>query len=65
MEGFFWLAGLAGHGVAAGYSVGLLAASLVLQESPGPGPDEFSAGPVSLRDREVAPLLFRSTSSRG
>lgn len=39
--GFFWLAGLAGHGVATSYSVGLLAASLVLQESPSGGPAAF------------------------
>ena len=44
VEGFFWLAGLAGHGVAASYSVGLLAASLVLQESPGAAPAAFSPG---------------------
>lgn len=44
VEGFFWLAGLAGHGVAASYSVGLLAASLVVQESPGAAPAEFSPG---------------------
>lgn len=41
VEGFFWLAGLAGHGVATSYSVGLLAASLVLQESPGAAPAAF------------------------
>ncbi len=39
--GFFWLAGLAGHGVATSYSVGLLAASLVLQESHGAAPAAF------------------------
>jgi len=44
VEGFFWLAGLAGHGVAASYSVGLLAASLVLQESPSAGPAAFRPG---------------------
>ena len=44
VEGFFWLAGLAGHGVAASYSVGLLAASLVVQESPGAAPAAFSPG---------------------
>lgn len=42
--GFFWLAGLAGHGVVTSYSVGLLAASLVLQGSPGAAPAAFRPG---------------------
>ncbi len=44
VKGFFWLAGLAGHGVAASYSVGLLAASLVLQKTPGAAPNPFWPG---------------------
>ena len=44
VKGFFWLAGLAGHGVAASYSVGLLAASLILQETPGSAPNPFRPG---------------------
>jgi len=31
VEGFFWVAGLGGHGVTASYSVGVLAASMILQ----------------------------------
>jgi len=34
LEGFFWLAGLGGHGVTVSYSVGLLAASLITQKIP-------------------------------
>ena len=44
VEGFFWLAGLAGHGVTTSYSVGLLAASLVVQESPSAAPNPFGPG---------------------
>ncbi len=44
VEGFFWLAGLAGHGVTTSYSVGLLAASLVVQESPSVAPNPFGPG---------------------
>lgn len=31
LEGFFWVAGLGGHGVTVSYSVGVLAASMILQ----------------------------------
>lgn len=34
LKGFFWLAGLGGHGVTTSYSVGLLAASLVTNKTP-------------------------------
>ena len=44
LEGFFWLAGLGGHGVTASYSVGLLAASLVAQQTPGAAPAPFWPG---------------------
>ena len=44
LEGFFWLAGLGGHGVTVSYSVGLLAASLVVQKTPNPAAAPFWPG---------------------
>lgn len=41
IEGFFWVAGLGGHGVTTSYSVGELAAELILGGR-GDGADEFS-----------------------
>ncbi len=46
LKGFFWVAGLGGHGVTASYAVGLLAASLILQQP------ALSAG------REFSPARF-------
>lgn len=41
IEGFFWVAGLGGHGVTTSYSVGALAASLIT-DGVGEGAEEFS-----------------------
>ena len=36
LPGFFWVAGLGGHGVTTSFSVGRLAASLILKEKTDP-----------------------------
>jgi D-arginine dehydrogenase len=42
LEGFFWVAGLGGHGVTTSYSVGVLAASMILQSPERALANEFS-----------------------
>ena len=42
VEGFFWLAGLGGHGVTVSYSVGLLAASLIVEGNKSQSINQFS-----------------------
>ena len=42
LEGFFWVAGMGGHGVTVSYSVGVLAASLILQSREQALSNEFS-----------------------
>ena len=42
LEGFFWVAGLGGHGVTVSYSVGVLAASMILQPQERTLVNEFS-----------------------
>ena len=42
LGGFFWLAGLGGHGVTVSYSVGLLAASLIAGGNKNQSADQFS-----------------------
>ena len=42
LEGFFWVAGLGGHGVTVSYSAGVLAASLILQPRENALKNQFS-----------------------
>jgi D-arginine dehydrogenase len=42
LEGFFWVAGMGGHGVTVSYSAGVLAASLILQSRKQAIANEFS-----------------------
>jgi D-arginine dehydrogenase len=42
LEGFFWVAGMGGHGVTVSYSAGVLAASLILQSREQALSNEFS-----------------------